>query len=76
MIERYSLDAGSLVVEVASNDGYLLQYFKERGVGVLGVEPAANVAKVAQDKGIPCEVAFFGMRNGAPSRRSRQDRRT
>ncbi len=61
MIERYSLDGGSLVVEVASNDGYLLQYFAERGIGSLGVEPAANVAKVAQDKGIPCEVAFFGV---------------
>src|SRR5579864_2613487 len=59
MLERYRLDAGSLVVEVASNDGYLLQYFQERGIGVLGVEPAANVAKVAQDKGIATEVAFF-----------------
>ena len=61
MVERYRLDAGSLVVEVASNDGYLLQYFKERGIGVLGVEPAANVAKVAQHKGIASEVAFFGV---------------
>ena len=48
------------MVEIASNDGYLLQYFKERGIGVLGVEPAANVAKVAQEKGIATEVAFFG----------------
>lgn len=61
MAKRYHLDAGSLVVEVASNDGYLLQYFKERGIGVLGVEPAANVARVAQDKGIATEVAFFGV---------------
>lgn len=60
MTERYALDEQSLVVEVASNDGYLLQYFKERGVGVLGVEPAANVAKVAQGKGIATDVAFFG----------------
>jgi len=60
MVERYRLDAASLVVEVASNDGYLLQYFKQRGVGVLGIEPAANVAKVAHDKGIATEVAFFG----------------
>jgi SAM-dependent methyltransferase len=60
MVERYRLDGASLVVEVASNDGYLLQYFKERGVGVLGVEPAGNVAKVAIAKGIPTEVAFFG----------------
>src|SRR5208282_4030893 len=55
------LHARSLVVEIASNDGYLLQYFKERGIGVLGVEPAANVAKVAQDRGIATEVAFFGV---------------
>lgn len=63
MSKCYALDGGSLVVEVASNDGYLLQYFKERGIGVLGVEPAANVAKVAQEKGIPTEVAFFGVKN-------------
>ena len=60
MTERYSLNPSSLVIEIASNDGYLLQYFKERGIGVLGVEPAANVAKVAEGKGIPTEVAFFG----------------
>jgi 2-polyprenyl-3-methyl-5-hydroxy-6-metoxy-1,4-benzoquinol methylase len=60
MTKRFALDGHSLVVEVASNDGYLLQYFKERGLGVLGVEPAANVAKAAQDKGIATEVAFFG----------------
>jgi len=60
MTKRFALDSRSLVVEVASNDGYLLQYFKERGIGVLGVEPAANVAKAAQDKGIATEVAFFG----------------
>lgn len=60
MSKRFTLDYRSLVVEIASNDGYLLQYFKERGIGVLGVEPAANVAKVAQDKGISTEVAFFG----------------
>lgn len=60
MVERLSLGAHSLVVEIASNDGYLLQYFKQRGVPVLGVEPAANIARVAADKGIPSEVAFFG----------------
>ncbi|MBV8489335.1 MAG: class I SAM-dependent methyltransferase [Candidatus Eremiobacteraeota bacterium] len=48
------------VVEIASNDGYLLQYFREIGVPVLGVEPAANVAKVAVERGVPTEVAFFG----------------
>lgn len=60
MIERFNLDERSLVVEIASNDGYLLQYFKKAGVGVLGVEPAANVAKVAHEKGIETDVAFFG----------------
>ncbi len=61
MTKQYSLGGESLVVEVASNDGYLLQYFRERGIGVLGVEPAANVAEVARDKGITTEVAFFGV---------------
>jgi SAM-dependent methyltransferase len=58
--ERFGLDGRSQVVELASNDGYLLQYFVERGVPVLGVEPAANVADVAREKGIPTEVEFFG----------------
>ncbi len=58
--ERYGLGEQSQVVELASNDGYLLQYFVERGVPVLGVEPAANVAEVAIERGIPTEVAFFG----------------
>jgi SAM-dependent methyltransferase len=61
MTERFHLDASSFVLEVASNDGYLLQYFKERGIGVLGIEPAANVAKTAQQKGIATEVAFFSV---------------
>ena len=60
MIPQLGLDAGSRVVEVASNDGYLLQYFVERGIPVLGVEPAANVAKVAVDRGVPTLVQFFG----------------
>lgn len=60
MVERFDLGPSSRVVEIASNDGYLLQYFKERGVGILGVEPAGNVAQVAIAKGIPTEVAFFG----------------
>ena len=60
MIERFGLDASSHVVELASNDGYLLQYFRERQVPVLGIEPAANVAKVALEKGIPTLVEFFG----------------
>jgi SAM-dependent methyltransferase len=61
MIERFGLDHSSHVVELASNDGYLLQYFHERGVPVLGIEPAANVAKVALQKGIPTLVEFFGV---------------
>jgi SAM-dependent methyltransferase len=60
MVDRLRLGPQSLVVELASNDGYLLQYFKEQGVPVLGVEPAANVAKVAVEKGIPSRVEFFG----------------
>lgn len=50
----------SLVIEVASNDGYLLQYFVEKGIPVLGIEPAVNVAMAAREKGIPTEVCFFG----------------
>jgi len=59
---RFGLGRQSLVVEVASNDGYLLQYFVEREIPVLGIEPAANVAKVAVEKGIPTLVRFFGTR--------------
>ncbi len=60
MIERFGLGGGSQVVEIASNDGYLLRHFRERGVPVLGVEPAANVAEAARAIGIPTEVRFFG----------------
>jgi 2-polyprenyl-3-methyl-5-hydroxy-6-metoxy-1,4-benzoquinol methylase len=60
MSARFGIDRDWRVVEIASNDGYLLQYFKQRGVPVLGVEPAANVAKVAQAAGIPSVVKFFG----------------
>jgi hypothetical protein len=61
MIERFGFDSGSQIVEIASNDGYLLQYFKEKGVPILGVEPAKNVAKIAQEAGIPTIVKFFGI---------------
>lgn len=61
MCAGYGIGASSQVVEIASNDGYLLQYFVEKGVPVLGVEPAANVAEVAIGKGIPTEVGFFGV---------------
>jgi SAM-dependent methyltransferase len=54
------LGAGDLVVEIASNDGYLLQYYKELGIGVLGIEPARNIAKVARERGIETITEFFG----------------
>ncbi len=58
--ERLGLGRNSFVVEVASNDGYLLQHFVNKGIPVLGIEPAANVAKVAIEKGVPTLVKFFG----------------
>jgi hypothetical protein len=58
--DRLGLGPDSFVIELASNDGYLLQYFVERGIPCLGIEPAKNVAEVAIAKGIPTEVAFFG----------------
>ena len=58
--ERFGLGAQSLAVELASNDGYLLQYFVKKGIPVLGVEPAVNVAQVAEKKGVPTLVEFFG----------------
>jgi predicted TPR repeat methyltransferase len=62
MHQRLELGPTSLVVEVGSNDGYLLQHFVQLGVPVLGIEPAGNVAAAAQAKGVPTEVAFFGRR--------------
>jgi 2-polyprenyl-3-methyl-5-hydroxy-6-metoxy-1,4-benzoquinol methylase len=61
MRERFGLGPDSLVTEIASNDGYLLQHFVAAGVPVLGVEPAANVAQIAQAKGIRSTVRFFGV---------------
>jgi hypothetical protein len=60
MIERFALDANRFVVELASNDGYLLRNFVMRGIPCLGIEPAANVAAVAVRQGVPSRVAFFG----------------
>jgi len=60
MIERLGLDENSHVAEIASNDGYLLQYFVERGVPCLGIEPAANVAEAARARGIDTVSRFFG----------------
>ncbi len=61
MIKEFGFDKTSQVMEIASNDGYLLQYFQQQGVPVLGIEPAANVAEVAINKGIPSLVKFFGV---------------
>lgn len=60
--DRFGLGPDSRVIEVASNDGYLLQYFVAKGIPVLGIEPAVNVAKVAREKGVPTLVDFFGER--------------
>jgi len=64
MIDRFGLTSASLVTEVASNDGYLLQHFLARGVPVLGVEPAANVAEAARARGIPTVVRFLKPETG------------
>jgi len=64
MIEKLNLTAESLVAEVASNDGYLLQHFVAAGIPVIGVEPAGNVAAVAREKGIRTEVCFLGPETG------------
>ena len=60
MTSLFGINKDSFVVEIASNDGYLLQYFIKKEISVLGIEPACNVAKVAQEKGVPTEVVFFG----------------
>ena len=59
--QRWALGAASKVVEIASNDGYLLRHFRDAGVPILGVEPAANVADAARALGIPTVVEFFGV---------------
>ena len=64
VIERFSLTGRSKVMEIASNDGYLLQHFVNAGIPVLGVEPAANVAKVAVERGVPTTVQFLGRATG------------
>ncbi|HEX3009255.1 MAG TPA: class I SAM-dependent methyltransferase [Bacteroidales bacterium] len=60
MKERFQFNSSSQVIEIASNDGYLLQYFKEYNIPVLGVDPTANTASVAMSKGIPMIIDFFG----------------
>jgi 2-polyprenyl-3-methyl-5-hydroxy-6-metoxy-1,4-benzoquinol methylase len=59
---RFGFDSGSQIIEIGSNDGYLLQYFVEKNVSVLGIEPAENVARVANDSGIPTLVKFFSQK--------------
>lgn len=63
--QRFGLNSTSQVVEIASNDGYLLQYFLTKNIPVLGIEPAANVAAVAQQKGISTLVKFFGVKTAS-----------
>src|SRR3954454_7117162 len=73
MTERFGLDESSQVVEIASNDGYLLQYFVQRGIPVLGIEPAANVAEVAEtERGVQTLVRFFGVETATEVAASRQ----
>jgi SAM-dependent methyltransferase len=62
MISRFGVNRESLVMEIASNDGYLLQYFHQQGIPVVGIEPTANTAKVAIEKGVNTVVDFFGVR--------------
>lgn len=65
IVKRLGLGNESLAVEIASNDGYLLQNFVKKGIPALGVEPAGNVAKVATEKGVPTLVKFFGAQDGS-----------
>ncbi|SOH03049.1 class I SAM-dependent methyltransferase [Candidatus Kuenenia stuttgartiensis] len=65
MIERFGFSSRSQVIEIASNDGYLLRYFKEKGVPVLGIEPAENVARAAIENGIKTISKFFGARTAS-----------
>jgi SAM-dependent methyltransferase len=73
MVERFGFNNESLIMEIASNDGYLLQYFKEKNIPVLGIEPTANTAQVAIDKGIDNIVDFFGSKLATERLRNRAD---
>jgi len=65
MLDRFGFEKNNLVVEIASNDGYLLQFFKKKGIPILGIEPAANVAEVANHNGIPTMVKFFSTKTAS-----------
>ena len=71
IIQRFDLDKQHHVIEIASNDGYMLQYFMEKGFKVLGIEPATNIAKVAAKKGIPTINRFFGEKVARELRKKR-----
>ena len=60
LTEKFVLDSNSLVTEIGSNDGYLLNFFKKKGIPILGIEPAKNIARVANESGIPTMDVFFG----------------
>jgi 2-polyprenyl-3-methyl-5-hydroxy-6-metoxy-1,4-benzoquinol methylase len=61
MIDRFGFDENNTIIEIASNDGYLLQFFKKKNIPILGIEPAVNVAKIAKEKGIPTITKFFSV---------------
>lgn len=61
IIKKHRLNGKKLVIEITSNDGYLLQFFKEKNILVLGIESAVNVAKVAKEKGMQTITKFFGV---------------
>jgi hypothetical protein len=73
MVSRFALDANSHVVEVAANDGYLLQYVKARGIPCTGIEPTASTAAAARERGIPIVEAFFGVELAEELARSGQE---
>jgi 2-polyprenyl-3-methyl-5-hydroxy-6-metoxy-1,4-benzoquinol methylase len=73
MMTRFNFNQNSLIVEIASNDGYLLQYFNEKNIPVLGIEPTANTAKVAKEKGINSIIDFFGVRLAKKSLEGKAD---
>jgi len=69
--KRFGLNKRSLIIEIASNDGYLLQFFKEKNIPVLGIEPAKNAANIAIKKGIPTRIAFFNSKYAKEMRQNK-----